>query len=68
MNGIFNIKYLLIASIIVFEIGSAVCGSAPKMNAIICGRIITGMGGAGMYNGSATNFFPRDRPLAHGNY
>ena len=50
-NGMFDIKWLIIASITVFEIGSAVCGAAPNMNAMICGRIIAGMGGSGMYIG-----------------
>jgi len=34
-----------------FEIGSAVCGAAPSMNALIIGRAIAGLGGAGMYLG-----------------
>jgi MFS family permease len=49
--GLFNIKILYIASIVLFEVGSAVCGAAPNMNAMICGRIIAGMGGAGIYLG-----------------
>jgi predicted MFS family arabinose efflux permease len=49
--GLFEIKYLLIGSIIIFEAGSALCGAAPNMNALIVGRIIAGMGGAGMYLG-----------------
>lgn len=36
-----------------FEIGSAVCGAAPSMNALIVGRVIAGMGGAGSYLGKA---------------
>ena len=50
-NGLFNIKILYIAGIVVFEVGSAICGAAPNMNAMICGRIIAGMGGAGIYMG-----------------
>lgn len=49
--ALFEIKYLMIASVTMFEIGSAICGAAPNMNAIICGRVIAGMGGAGMYMG-----------------
>ena len=41
----------MIGSIVVFEIGSAICGAAPNMNAMIVGRVIAGMGGAGMYMG-----------------
>ena len=47
----FEIKWLYIASIILFEIGSALCGAAPSSNALIVGRVIAGIGGAGMYIG-----------------
>jgi MFS family permease len=50
-NGLFNIKILYIVSLLIFEVGSATCGAAPNMNAMICGRIIAGMGGAGIYIG-----------------
>jgi len=49
--GLFNIKVLLLSSIVVFEIGSALCGAAPTSDALIVGRVIAGMGGAGMYLG-----------------
>ena len=51
LYGIFEIKWLIIASIITFEVGSAVCGAAPNSNALIVGRVVAGMGGAGMYLG-----------------
>lgn len=34
-----------------FEIGSAICGAAPSMNALIVGRVVGGLGGGGMYLG-----------------
>jgi MFS family permease len=49
--GLFDIKYLNIASIVLFEAGSALCGAAPNMNAMIIGRVIAGIGGAGLYLG-----------------
>ncbi|KIX92173.1 uncharacterized protein Z520_12166 [Fonsecaea multimorphosa CBS 102226] len=49
--GMFEIKRLYLASIILFEVGSAVCGAAPTLNALIVGRVIAGAGGAGMYLG-----------------
>lgn len=49
--GLFNIKYLQNASFILFEIGSAICGAAPSMNAMIVGRVLAGIGGAGLYLG-----------------
>jgi MFS family permease len=49
--GLFNVKVLIMASFSVFEIGSAICGAAPTSNALIVGRVIAGIGGAGMYLG-----------------
>lgn len=51
LYSLFEIKYLMIGAVITFEAGSALCGAAPSMNAMIVGRIIAGMGGAGMYLG-----------------
>lgn len=50
--GLFNIKHFYIISVILFEIGSAICGAAPTMDALIVGRVIAGSGGAGMYLGA----------------
>ena len=36
---------------ILFEVGSALCGAAPQMNVLIVGRAIAGWGGAGTYVG-----------------
>lgn len=51
LYGAFDIKGLYLASIVLFEVGSAVCGAAPTMNAMIVGRVVAGVGGAGMYLG-----------------
>ncbi|KAG0633768.1 major facilitator superfamily domain-containing protein [Tuber brumale] len=50
--GVFNAKWLYILSVFIFEVGSAVCGAAPNMNALIIGRAVAGLGGSGMYLGS----------------
>ncbi|TGJ78159.1 hypothetical protein E0Z10_g10599 [Xylaria hypoxylon] len=47
----FDAKPLYIICVIIFEVGSAVCGAAPNINALIIGRAICGLGGAGMYTG-----------------
>ncbi|KAH0606582.1 uncharacterized protein H6S33_003416 [Morchella sextelata] len=52
--GTFNPKWLYISSVIVFEGGSALCGGAPNMNALIIGRALAGVGGSGMYLGTLT--------------
>jgi MFS family permease len=49
--GLFQLKWLLIANFIIFEIGSAICGAAPNSVALIFGRVIAGIGGAGIYLG-----------------
>jgi MFS family permease len=49
--GLFNMKVLLVWSIFVFEVGSALCGAAPTSSSLIVGRVIAGIGGAGMYLG-----------------
>ncbi|WVQ81540.1 hypothetical protein IAT38_003664 [Cryptococcus sp. DSM 104549] len=43
-------RWTYIASIVIFEVGSVVCGAAPTMNALIVGRAIAGLGGAGVWN------------------
>ncbi|KAH8886354.1 MFS general substrate transporter [Thozetella sp. PMI_491] len=47
----FNQKWVYIAGIVVFEAGSALCGGAPNMTALIVGRVIAGAGGSAMYLG-----------------
>lgn len=50
--GIFNVKWVHISSVTTFAIGSAICGAAPTMDALIVDRVIAGIGGAGMYLGN----------------
>lgn len=52
--GNFNCKWVFILCVVVFEAGSALCGAAPDMDALIAGRAITGVGGSGMYVGVLT--------------
>ncbi|PQE19585.1 Aurofusarin rubrofusarin efflux pump AFLT protein [Rutstroemia sp. NJR-2017a WRK4] len=49
--GAFNAKWLYIGALTLFMAGSALCGAAPTMTAMIVGRAIAGMGGSGMYFG-----------------
>lgn len=48
----FDMKWVYIATVVLFEVGSALCGAAPNMNALIVGRVIAGAGGSGIYLGS----------------
>lgn len=43
--GIFNLKWIYLFNVILFEVGSAICGAAPSMNVLIVGRVIAGVGG-----------------------
>lgn len=47
----FNMKWLYIAGIVLFQAGSALCGAAPTMDALIVGRVFAGAGGTGIYLG-----------------
>lgn len=49
---IFPAKWFYIFNVLLFEIGSAVCGSAPNINALIVGRVIAGIGAVGIYTGA----------------
>ena len=49
--GTFSVKTAFLASVILFEVGSALCGAAPNMNVMIVGRVSTGVGGAATYCG-----------------
>ncbi|KAK3291720.1 major facilitator superfamily domain-containing protein [Chaetomium fimeti] len=64
--GLFDAKWLYILSALLFNIGSALCGAAPNMDALIIGRVLAGMGGNGMYLGVMTllsvNTSDRERP------
>ncbi|PGH14853.1 hypothetical protein AJ80_05779 [Polytolypa hystricis UAMH7299] len=48
----FPVKWVFLIAIAVFEIGSAVCGAAPNSEALIVGRAVAGMGGAGIFSGA----------------
>ncbi|KAH6694900.1 putative HC-toxin efflux carrier [Leptodontidium sp. MPI-SDFR-AT-0119] len=50
----FNAKWLYIFTVVLFEVGSAICGAAPSMNVMIVGRAIAGLGGSGLYVGCMT--------------
>ncbi|KAF3018081.1 hypothetical protein E8E14_003603 [Neopestalotiopsis sp. 37M] len=50
--AIFDVKWLYFWSLVMFAAGSALCGAAPEMDALIVGRVWAGAGGAGMYLGN----------------
>lgn len=52
--GHFNAKWMYIFCVALFEGGSALCGGAPNIDALIVGRALCGVGGSGMYVGVMT--------------
>lgn len=47
-----SIKWVYIAAITIFELGSLICGVAPTSAALIIGRAIAGIGCAGIFSGA----------------
>ncbi|KAJ6498271.1 major facilitator superfamily transporter [Mycena vulgaris] len=47
----FSIKRVYVISIVIFELGSFVCGAAPTSSIFIIGRAIAGVGNAGIFSG-----------------
>ena len=66
----FDLKMTFIISVLIFELGSLVCGVAPNSTALIVGRAIAGVGGAGISVGGtsivAFSAEPRMRPVLMG--
>jgi len=52
MFQVFNAKWFYLLGIIVFEMGSAICGVAPTIDTLIIGRAIAGLGSTAIYAGS----------------
>ncbi|RHZ45562.1 putative MFS aflatoxin efflux pump [Aspergillus thermomutatus] len=48
----YPVKAVIVASILLFEVGSVVCGAAPNSTAFIVGRALAGIGAAGIFAGS----------------
>ncbi|KAF7563402.1 hypothetical protein G7046_g741 [Stylonectria norvegica] len=66
----FSIKTTFIMSVLVFELGSLICGVSPNSTALIVGRAITGLGAAGIGTGTYTIIAfvtePQNRPMYTG--
>ncbi|KAJ5674172.1 major facilitator superfamily domain-containing protein [Penicillium macrosclerotiorum] len=67
---IFSVKWGFLVAVLIFEIGSLICGVAPSSTVLIVGRAIAGVGVAGIFSGalviiSMTVPLPK-RPLVFG--
>ncbi|KAK0630757.1 major facilitator superfamily domain-containing protein [Bombardia bombarda] len=54
----YDMKWTFLVSIVVFEIGSAICGAAPTSTVFILGRAIAGLASAGIFSGSMLIMIP----------
>ncbi|PKA39100.1 MFS transporter [Rhizobium sullae] len=65
LGDLFGRKYVMMTSVAIFTIGSAVCGLAVSMNTLIAARILQGLGGGGImvsiFAVNADLFEPRER-------
>ncbi|OBT79326.1 hypothetical protein VF21_01842 [Pseudogymnoascus sp. 05NY08] len=50
--SMFNVKWVLLTGLGIFEIGSLVCALAPTSMALIIGRAVAGVGSAGIFTGA----------------
>jgi MFS family permease len=66
----YSIKWSFLVALLIFEVGSVVCATAPTSNALIVGRGISGIGSAGIFSGAiliVTHTVPlHQRPLYTG--
>lgn len=66
----FPLKATFLTTVVIFEVGSIICGAAPNAVALIVGRAIAGLGGAGISTGGTTiialSAEPRKRPILMG--
>lgn len=46
---LYEAKHTLLVSILIFELGSILCGAAPSIYTLIVGRAIAGVGASGAY-------------------
>jgi MFS family permease len=55
---VFNVKATFLTAVLLFEVGSAICGAAPNSIAFIIGRAIAGLGAGGIGSGVVRFLFP----------
>ncbi|KAF9892791.1 hypothetical protein FE257_000380 [Aspergillus nanangensis] len=66
----YSMKVVFLTSVVIFEIGSAICGAAPNSGAFIAGRAIAGLASAGIFSGCMLIIIPivplHKRPMFQG--
>ncbi len=65
LGDLFGRKYVMMAAIIIFTVGSTLCGLAVSMDTLIAARVLQGLGGGGImvsiFAVNADLFEPRER-------
>ncbi|KGD85924.1 MDR family MFS transporter [Rhizobium sp. YS-1r] len=65
LGDLFGRKYVMLAAIVIFTVGSLTCGLAWSMDSLIASRLLQGMGGGGImvsiFSINADLFEPRER-------
>jgi MFS family permease len=51
----YPVKAVLLTNVLLFEVGSVICGAAPSSTAFIVGRAISGIGAAGIFAGAVSS-------------
>lgn len=66
----FDLKWSFLISMLIFEVGSLICGVAPNSKTLVVGRAIAGLGGAGLSVGGtcivSLTVTPAKRPMMMG--
>ena len=52
MYSLFNVKWVFLVALFIFEVGSLICGVSPNSIALILGRAIAGFGSGGIFSGA----------------
>ncbi|KAH8889680.1 MFS general substrate transporter [Thozetella sp. PMI_491] len=66
----YDTKWVFLISVVIFEVGSAICGVAPNSVIFIVGRAIAGLASAGIFSGTMLIMIPmvplHRRPMFQG--
>ncbi|WDK17509.1 major facilitator superfamily transporter [Colletotrichum graminicola] len=66
----YDLRVSFLSSILIFEIGSLICGVAPSSPVLIAGRAVAGVGSAGIFTGAMMVMIPmiplHKRPMFQG--
>ena len=68
LHKLFDKKIVFLCSILLFEIGSIICGCAKTLDMLITGRVICGVGGTGLFMSTMTIISSLSLPVERARY